>query len=139
MTLLPIHIVAGTIAIVSGAVAFYAVKGGRVHRKSGMIFVYAMLVMSSTAAVIASLQPNGANVLQGVFTFYLVSTAWLTVRKRGAGSRWIDFAGLLVAIAVGIAHITFGVQAMKSAAGKRYGYPPPLYFIFGPLALLAAW
>jgi len=39
VTLLALHIIAGLIALVAGGVALYAVKGARVHRKSGMIFV----------------------------------------------------------------------------------------------------
>ena len=46
MILLPFHVAAGIIAVVAGFVALYVLKGGRLHRKSGMIFVSAMLVMS---------------------------------------------------------------------------------------------
>lgn len=139
MTLLPLHILAGTAGLVSGAVALYASKGGKLHRKSGMLFVYAMLVMSGSAAVLAmTLKPNGANVLQGVLTFYLVVTGLLTVRRRPAGFHWIDLAAMLVALAVGVTHFTFAFEALNSVTGKKYGYPPPLYFIFGSLALFAA-
>lgn len=139
MTLLPLHILAGSVGLVSGAVALYASKGGKLHRKSGMLFVYAMLVMSGSAAVLAlTLKPNGANVLQGVLTFYLVVTGLLTVRRRPASFHWIDLAAMLVALAVGIAHMTFAFEALNSATGKKYGYPPPLFFIFGSLALFAA-
>jgi hypothetical protein len=138
VTLLPFHIIAGAIGILSGAVALYAVKGGVLHRKSGMIFVCAMLVMSGSVAVIAAWHPNWATVLQGVLTFYLVTTGLLTVR-RPAGSRWIDVGAMLVALTVGTTHIAFGLEASYSPTGTKYGYPPPLYFIFGPLALLAAF
>jgi hypothetical protein len=138
MVLLPIHIAAGALAIIAGAVALYAAKGAALHRRSGMLFVYAMLVMSATAAVLASLQPNWMDALQGVLTFYLVTTGVLTVRRRGGGSRSVDRAALLVALSVGAVQMTFGFQALQSATGKRFGYPPALFFIFGSLALLAA-
>jgi uncharacterized membrane protein len=51
MSLLPIHIIAGSIAIVAGFISIFAVKGARLHRKSGMIFVYSMVVLSLTGAV----------------------------------------------------------------------------------------
>ena len=47
--LLPIHIIAGLIGLATGAVALYAAKGAKLHRKSGMIFVYTMLVVPSPA------------------------------------------------------------------------------------------
>ena len=43
--LLPIHIAAGALAIVLGAVALSVKKGGTIHRRSGLMFVYAMLIM----------------------------------------------------------------------------------------------
>jgi uncharacterized membrane protein len=47
------HVIAGAIAIASGFVALYTLKGGTLHRKSGTIFLYAMLVMSLSGAVAA--------------------------------------------------------------------------------------
>jgi uncharacterized membrane protein len=38
MTLVPIHIIARLLGLVSGAVALSASKGANLHRKSGMIF-----------------------------------------------------------------------------------------------------
>ena len=43
--LLPIHVAAGGLALVLGAVALLVKKGGTIHRRSGLLFVYAMLVM----------------------------------------------------------------------------------------------
>lgn len=51
MTLLPIHIVAELIGLVSGAVALSARKGAKLHRKGGMIFVYAMMIVAITGTV----------------------------------------------------------------------------------------
>jgi len=58
MILLPIHIIAGLIAIAAGFVALYTVKGMKRHRKSGTVFVYAMLVLA--AICVASVQPSSA-------------------------------------------------------------------------------
>ena len=62
MVLLPIHILAASLALVSGAVAMFARKGGTLHRQSGIVFVVAMLVMASSAVLIAAfLRPNRLN------------------------------------------------------------------------------
>jgi len=131
-----LHIVAGSTALASGAVALYALKGAMLHRKSGMLFVLAMLVMSASGAVMAVLKPEMLSVIAGVLTFYLVITALLTVR-RPAGSRWIDFGAMLVALTIGIAGIYFGFEALNSPTGTKDGFPAPPYFIFGAVALLA--
>ena len=50
--LLPIHTAAGALAMVRGAVALVVKKGGNMHRRSGMLFVYAMVVMGITASIL---------------------------------------------------------------------------------------
>jgi len=50
--LLPIHIAAGGLAIVLGAVALSVKKGGTIHRRSGLLFVGAMLVMGFSASIL---------------------------------------------------------------------------------------
>jgi uncharacterized membrane protein len=53
--IVPIHVVAGALALVFGYVALYAVKGAPLHRTSGILFVYAMLTMSLTGAFMEAL------------------------------------------------------------------------------------
>ena len=51
--LLPIHVAAGVLALVFGCIALFAAKGATWHRRSGTFFVYAMLGMSASGAVMA--------------------------------------------------------------------------------------
>jgi hypothetical protein len=140
MTLLPVHVIAGLVGIVAGFVALAALKGGRRHRRSGMVFVYAMLTMSATGAAIALLRSNGWGTAMGGFlAFYLVTTGLLTSRRRVPGFRWTDLAALLMAVTLGVTYYTFGFQAVSSPSGKAYGYPSPLYFVFGTVTWLAAF
>ncbi len=69
MTLTLIHIAAGSLALTCGAVAIAALKGSNLHRKSGLAFVFAMLVMSSTGAVIAAFHAKPLSVIAGALTF----------------------------------------------------------------------
>src|SRR5207249_9972917 len=71
--LLPIHVAAGGLALVLGAVALLVKKGGDIHRRSGLLFVFVMLVMATIAAILG-------NVLGGLIPVYFVSTALTTVR-----------------------------------------------------------
>ena len=45
---------------------------------------------------------------------------------------------MLLGVSAGIAGFTFAAQASHTATGKLDGYPPPTYFVFGSVALLAA-
>jgi uncharacterized membrane protein len=128
------HILAGVLGIVAGFVALYATKGARLHRKSGMIFVYAMLVLSASGALMAlTWRPNTGNVMAGVLTFYLVLTAVLTVRRSAP---WLDFAAMLVGLAGGLSGIALGFDAI-ARGGIRQGIPAPVFFTFGAIGLLA--
>jgi len=133
-----LHIVAGSIALAAGAVALYSLKGAALHRKSGMAFVYSMLIMSVTGAGMAVLKSEALSVIAGTLTFYLVSTAALAVRRRGAGARWLDLAAMLAALIIGTISIYLGVEAARDPTGMKDGFPAPPYFVFGIVALLAA-
>ena len=137
MTLLPIHIIAGLIAIVAGFVSVFALKGAKLHRKSGMIFVYAMLILSVTGAVIATLKHQPASVVGGSLAFYMVTTALLTVRPRDQRFHWIDAGLLLLGVTVSGYAGKIGFDAVNSA-GKSDGVPAGMLFLFATVALLAA-
>ena len=132
MTLIPLHVIGGAIGIVSGLVALYSLKGAWLHRKSGMLFVYAMLVLSLSGAVIAVGREGAAmNIPAGLVTAYLVITSLLTVHPPSSGSRRIERSAMLAAFALGAASV---VSAMVSAAGGHAGFVVPL-LMFAALAL----
>ncbi|HEY4548553.1 MAG TPA: hypothetical protein VIG90_19305 [Pedomonas sp.] len=133
-----LHIIAGLLALLSGAVALVALKGGKLHRKSGTVFVYTMLFMSGTGAVLATMVPDRLSVIAGLLTFYLVVTALLAVQPLGATSRKAHVGALLVALATGVIGFYFGYEAQVSGTGVKDGQPTPVYFVFGSVALLAA-
>jgi uncharacterized membrane protein len=128
------HICAGSLALLSGALAICLSKGSRRHAVAGNVFVVCMLSMSGSGAYMAFVAPDGevVNVLMGVLTFYLVATAWLTARRRTGGTGLFDCGALLIALAVGAGLAKLGLEAMN--AGRSAGQ----YFVFGAVALLAA-
>src|SRR3954451_13166485 len=93
--LLPIHIAAGGLAIVLGAVALVVKKGGEIHRRSGLLFVCAMLVMGITASVLGLRNgPADGNVIGGLITVYFVCTALTTVRPASSWTRRINVTAM---------------------------------------------
>jgi uncharacterized membrane protein len=136
--LLPVHIIAGSIAIIAGFISAFAVKGLKLHRKSGMVFVYSMVVLSLTGAVIATLKHQPPNIIGGSLAFYMVTTAFFTVRPRDQWSRWIDIGALVVGLAVSAVAIKSAFDALNSPTGTRNGVPSGMMFVFGTVALIAA-
>jgi hypothetical protein len=136
--LLLLHIVAGTLGMLSGFVAVFLLKGSRRHGRAGNVFVITMLCLASTGAYLALVKSQPGNVLGGTLTFYLVATAWITARRRDGGTRIFDWVALVVVSAVAAFNLTYGVEAALSPTGQKYGYPPGPYFFLGSVALLAA-
>ena len=136
--LLPIHIVAAGLGLVSGAVALSAPKGGRLHRASGNLFAYAIFAMCGTAVAIAVVKGEVINVIAGSITAYLVFTGVNTVRPPSQSSRRRDIALMLVALALGLATFAGGVVAMNSPNGQLFDLPPFPFFLFAVLGLSGA-
>ena len=134
-TILPAHIVAGVLALVFGYVALYATKGATLHRRSGMLFVYAMVTMSLSGAVMDAWKTRSitVNVVAGLMTFYFVATGLLTVRPRAQASLWIDRAAVAFALTVSVLAFVAGLDMVRR--GRPEAAPS---FIFGIVGLLAA-
>jgi uncharacterized membrane protein len=132
-TILPVHILAGLLALVFGYVALFARKGATLHRKSGRLFVGAIVAMSLSGALIAALKGSRVSVVAGVFTFYFVTTALFTVRRRPQDSQWIVRAAMLLALAVAALAFKTGFELLES--GRPETGP---MFVFGVVGVLAA-
>jgi len=112
--LLPIHIAAGGLAIVLGAVALSVKKGGTIHRRSGILFVYAMVVMGVTASILEFLKSSAAtSVIAPLMSVYFVGTALTTVRPASRWTRVINVAALTVAVSLAFVAIMGGVKAVN--------------------------
>jgi hypothetical protein len=130
-TLLPIHIAAGGLALVLGAVALMVKKGGTIHRRSGLLFVYAMLVMGVSAAILG-------NVGGGLMAVYFVVTALTTVRPASPWTRGLNIAALIVVLGLATLDILGGVKAFNSPKGNLNGVPFAMLFFLAAIMILAA-
>ena len=138
MTLLPLHIVAGLTAIVAGYVAIVVIKGARMHRRSGTIFIYAMLALGLTGAIMATVKHQPANIVGGVMALYMAATGGLAFRRRDGERSWIDASSLLAALGIAWFSARLGLQASRSATHALNGVPSAPLFVFTGVALLAA-
>ena len=132
------HILAGAVGIISGFIALYVVKGATVHRKSGMVFVYAMLAMSIIGAAMAAFRnvAPAANTPAGIFTAYLVVTGMATVSPPAFWSRRMDVGLMLLGLTFALTNLGFGLATVAGVFGERWMRFP--FFVFGTVGLLAA-
>jgi hypothetical protein len=113
-----VHYVAGLLALLAGFVALFSRKGGFLHRRSGRVFVAAMVAMLGVAAVLAFPTADKRGIALGaLFTTYLVVTSLLTVTRR------VDEVRGLTA---GLAAFAFGLGLLALADGS---------FLLTPIAL----
>jgi uncharacterized membrane protein len=132
-----LHIFTGLAALLAGWAAIMAAKGSFLHRKSGTLFVWTMLIMATTGGAMSIwMKPNRVNVVASILTVYLVITGWLAVKKTIDESR-----GLTSALAAGGALSSLYALTLAASAiqtGTRVdGLPAAPLILFGLVGLLA--
>src|ERR1700691_4927134 len=96
LPLLILHILGGTVGLLSGTVAMTVRKGSRLHRSFGNVFTIAMLTLASSGFYLAILKSPRGNIIGGFITFVRSTTAWLVGRRRATGL--LDWAALFVGL-----------------------------------------
>ena len=133
-----VHITAGSVALLSGYVTLYATKGASVHRRIGMVFVYAMLTMCTMGGILAIAHnaAPGINVPAALITGAMVITGLTTVRPVTAFTRSIDLFATLLTLSVGLVNARYAIEAFANG-GSRDGIPAFPFVLFGTAGLLA--
>jgi len=136
--LLVLHVSAGILAMLAGAFAISFRKGSQRHRTTGNMFVICMLIVSAVGAWLAFRKSEADNVLGGIFTFYLIATAWATA-KHGEAEIWtLDWATPPAALAVAAIWFFWGIEVTRGRMAVGAQSSAGGYFFFGVLALLCA-
>lgn len=131
LPILIIHICGGVVGLLSGVAAVSFRKGSPRHRIAGNIFFISMLTMGSTAALLG-------NVFGGALTLYLVTTGWLTGRRREGKTTIFDWGALLFGLAVGVPILIDGLRIVSGSIPPKPGVPVGTILFLGSVALLAA-
>ena len=133
-----IHVSAGLIALPSGMAALMLRKGSRAHALAGRVFFVSMLIMAALGAYGSIVNPDMTNLLAGVVTFYLVATAWMTVRRKAGESGLFEIGACAVPFACSITALTFAWQVVNDGSRVSDGAPPFAYYMFASVSVLAA-
>lgn len=132
------HVITGSAALLAGGAALAVRKGGSLHSRAGTVFFLSMLAMAGSGALIAALKPERGTAVIGLFTCYLVATAWTAARRREGRAGAFDVAGLAVALACAAAMLAFGLLASANPDGRLDSLPAAAHYPFAFLAALAA-
>jgi hypothetical protein len=130
-----VHIAAGSLAILAGYVAIFAVKGADVHRRSGTMFVYAMVVMGMTGLAVAVIRDIPGSKTGGPLAAYFAITALTAVRPV---DRRFDMAMVLVPLSASAMYIALVTNAVAQGRSTVSGVPIGMMIFLTSVALLSA-
>ena len=104
--LLPIllyaHIAAGGTALLTGLTAIVAAKGGKVHKRSGKIYFYAMLLVALSALVISVVKSNAFLLVISIFSFYLNYFGYRALKNKAVKFAWYDWVVVVFSAATSL-------------------------------------
>lgn len=134
---LVIHIIAGTIGLISGTVNMIRKKGDKYHKIVGLFFLYGMLMVSFSSFALSIIHPNYFLFIVGVFTLYLVTTGqrYLSLKNLGYSQKptFIDWALTLTMLLFGLTFIGLGVLHLMH--NNTFGI---VFIVFGSIGLIMA-
>jgi hypothetical protein len=98
--LLAIHVVAGVGAFLIAPLVLSVAKGGRTHKRWGMVYLWCMGVVAATALPLAFFRPVRFLALVGVFSFYAAFAGYRVLRlkdlARGGSAKPIDWIAAVI-------------------------------------------
>ena len=132
---LVLHIMGGTVGLLTGLLNVLRIKGDKKHIIAGRLFFYSMLVAGVTSLVLSILHPNYFLFIVGVFTLYMVGTGYRYIRMRMLNNnekpKLVDWIITLTMLLGGVLFIGFGVLHLIKS--NLFGL---VFLAFGLLGLL---
>ena len=101
--LLAIHIAAGSLALLTAAVALLTQKGGKRHVLAGRVYAISMTLVFLTAVPLALMGADIFLLLIAVFSFYLVFAGWRFARNYRGKANAVDWAAVAAIALAGLA------------------------------------
>ncbi len=107
------HIAAGFAALAVGPFAMFSAKGGTLHRRAGIVYVWAMVAVAVSAVFLAVYRPNMFLLGIAVLSFYLTFAGYRALfHKRlhqGVGVTPLDWGVSGVTLLFGLGLVVYGV------------------------------
>lgn len=120
------HIIAGSLALIAGPIAMVNQNGGQVHRISGRIYYWSMIVISLTTLVLSIYRSNWLLLMIGAFSTYLVISAYRALAlknlHKGQKPERVDWIILIASTLSAAALLISGVILLIN--GNSFGFVP---------------
>ena len=130
--LLPIHILAGTIALLCAALAVSSEKGKKLHVLSGRTYFWCMVDIFLTAIPMSIITSNIFLFLIAIFSFYLAFAGMRFARNRKGVATTLDW--IIVSLMI-LSGVGMWILAAIYFTNNNSQYIPLLVFGFIAIAL----
>jgi hypothetical protein len=134
---LGVHITAGASSFLLAPVALATAKGGKQHKRWGMVYLWSMGVVAATALPMALYRPVLFLALVAVFSFYLAFSGFRVLRlkelARGGSATPIDWIAAVITLVASACLAGFG--AFRPAWVQGFGI---VSIVFGFIGMRAA-
>ena len=97
-----LHIAAGATALVSGAASVIVSKGGKLHKRTGKVFFWAMILVSLTAFAISIIKDNKFLLAIGAFSFYMNYIGYRALKRKKIKYKWFDWAVVIISLCAAV-------------------------------------
>lgn len=129
------HIAAGVVALVAGGVALATEKGGRIHRRTGRVYVAAMGVVVATVVPLFAVEQSFSRtflLLIAVFSGYFAFSGYraLSQKRPSDEPEVADWTGAVVVAAASLVLGAWGVVVV--AGGDSFGV---VMVVFGAIGV----
>ena len=132
------HFAGGLIALVAGTIALAVAKGGRLHKQSGIVFTFAMIIAGLLASIIGQYEGKTGMVISGFFVVYLIFTATTTVKSLSWNTRPLQIGLMVLAFAFAVFQYWNGAHVWQLPGHVFQGVPAGMMFFLATIALCAA-
>lgn len=113
------HVAGGLVAILAGAVAVIARKGGPVHVRAGTWFAASMLILGITAAILEPFRtPEPGSPIPALLVCYFVATSWVTARRRDGTTSTFEIIACALALGAAAAIAWGGFKGATTPVGS---------------------
>jgi hypothetical protein len=135
--LLILHIIGGTVALLSGLIAIFTKKGGKHHRLSGKFYFGGMTAVFISAIALSIGHHKPFLLMVGFFSYYMVVRGYraLYLKKLGRGQKpaALDWAIVLIAGAFILYLLCWGIIFIVGGVGM--GIVAVVFAVLGCLFL----
>ena len=137
--LITIHVILGFIGLIAGIFVLFLKKGNQLHKKTGSVFLYAMLLSVFTALLLSYFRSNVFLFTIGIFTLYLISTGSRYIQLKATGSlsdkpKMVDWALSGLMLVSGIALVVLGISSI--VRGNMIGL---VLVVLGSISMSGVW